>query len=461
MQETQEATSRHNAEAARAAHKGRFALARLDCNTFTELVMRDESTGRNVVQAPCHEAWHEAADDHDRLVLFAHVESGKTNQLTIARTLWELGRNPNLRIAIVSNTYHQAEKCVGAVASYIETSDMLHAIFPDLRPGEPWTRSQVTVKSDVVKKDPSLQAVGVHGNILGARLDLVILDDILDFENTLTPRQRRDLWDWYHATLAGRLTEHARVLAIGTAWHPEDILHRWERTDGWKALRFPVVDEAGNPTWPERWSRDRIDAKRVELGPLEFARQMLCKARDDAESRFKQEWIERCLENGDGCLLSDSARDFFRKHPEDAPPWWDDEGTEAEEAREALGRLLASDHDGRFFTGVDLAVQRHAAADETVLFTIYARKDGRRQVVDLQAGKWTGPEIVQRIVNTYTRFGSIVVVENNSAQDFILQFVREHGVTVPLLPFTTGKNKAHPEFGVESIAAEFAAVEML
>lgn len=442
-------------ERARVARRSRVALARRDPNTFIELVMRDEYTGRPVEQAPCHVSWQHALGEHDRVVIFAHVESGKTNQVAIGRVLWELGRNPNLRVAIVSNTYKQAEKIVRTLGDYITSSEMLHGIFPKLRPAEPWTNSHFNVESDHIKKDPSVQAVGVHGNILGARLDLVVLDDILDYENTLAERQRQDLWDWWSATFVGRLTALGRVACIGTAWNPDDVMHRWEREPAWYALRFPVIEANGKPTWPKRWPLDRVDAKRQELGPLEFSRQMLCRARDDSESRFKRAWIDACLDGGAGLTLATTAVDCALLNSGLLPPDWF--GMATTEEREAAAMLVSEQVPGKFFTGVDLAVQRHAAADETCLFTLWQRPDGVRQVVEVLAGKWSGPEVVDRIVDVHQRFGSIVVVENVGAQDYILQFVRRAEATVPVLPFTTGNNKAHPEFGVESIAAEFAA----
>ena len=44
----------------------------------------------------------------------------------------------------------------------------------------------------------------------------------------------------------------------------------------------------------------------------------------------------------------------------------------------------------------------------------------------------------------------------HNAQDFILQFIRSSSA-IPVRPFTTGRNKVHPEFGIESLAAEMAA----
>jgi hypothetical protein len=390
---------------------------------FVAAVMTDETSGLPLKQAPVHKAWHNLADQHDRLLIWSAIEHGKTTQLAVARTLWELGRDPTLRIGIVSNTYGQAEKIVRSVARYIEQSEPLHRVFPELRKGEQWSAGKITVRRPYVSKDPSVQAVGVHGALLGARLDRLIVDDVLDYENTRTAKLRQDLWDWYHATLEGRLTARGKSLVIGTAFHPDDFLHRLARVPGWHAVRYPVVDEAGNPRWPERWPLARIEEKRARLGPMEFARQLLCVARADSEARFKREWLDRCLQRGNGKTV-------------------------------AFG-LSVLPPGVKTYTGVDLAVQQHAAADSTVLFTIAVHPNGDREVLNCEAGKWAGPEIVQRIIDHHRRYMSVVIVENNAAQDFIVQFARG-SYAIPIRPFTTGRNKAHPEFGVESIAAEMA-----
>lgn len=45
------------------------------------------------------------------------------------------------------------------------------------------------------------------------------------------------------------------------------------------------------------------------------------------------------------------------------------------------------------------------------------------------------------------------MVENNAAQDHLVQILAAD-TTVPVRGFTTGRAKAHPVFGLESIAAE-------
>jgi hypothetical protein len=402
--------------------------ARQDPAIFAEYVIRDEGSGRPIQLSGLHRAWHDMITDNDRVLIWSSVESGKTQQLSVARVLWELGKDPTLRFAIVSNTYEQGCKILRAIIRYIEQSEELHQVFPLLKKGELWSGSQIIVERPTTSKDPSIQVCGVHGNITGARVDRLVIDDILDYENCRTEWLRRDLWDWFHATLSGRLTARARVWCVGTAYHPDDLMHRLAKVLGWKSARYPILDpHTGESSWPDRWSFDRIERRRQEIGPLEFARQMLCQARDDSDSRFKREWIELCMARGRG-----PGRSIF-------PP-----------------RLDIMPSGFKTFTGVDLAVSRKDSADKTALFTIGVHPNGTREVLHVESGRWAGPEIIGRIVDINHRYHSIMIVENNAAQDFLIQFTRQQHA-IPIRPFTTtGKNKNNPEFGVESIAAEMA-----
>lgn len=404
--------------------KSLIEAARWDIDAFVTAVMRDERTGLPLDQAPVHITWHQLAEDHDRLLIWSAIEHGKTTQMTVARALFDLGRDPTLRFAIVSNTARQAEKVLTSIKRYIETSQELHAIFPELRPSKSnWTSHSITVQRNTSSKDPSIQCMGIHGNILGSRIDRLIADDLLDTENTRTARGREDCFLWFQANCLGRLTIDGRVLVVGTAFHPDDALHRLARMPGFKAFRYPVVNDEGFPRWPERWPAERIARVKETLGPLEFARQLLCVARSDDEARFKKEWIDWCLARGAGKQLCYGM--------DKLPPGF------------------------KTYTGVDLAVQQKDASDLTCLFTIAVHPDGTREVLNIESGKWAGPDIVSRIIDTHRRYMSVCIVENNAAQDFIIQFARGQ-FAVPIKPFTTGRNKAHPEFGIESIAAEMA-----
>lgn len=409
--------------------RARAALAATDVNTFVPFILRDEETGNPIAQAPYHEDLQNMVDAYDRSVIWGHVELGKTQQVSVARPLFELGRNPDTRIVIVQATATQAKKIVRTVGEHIERNKWLRMVFPDLKPSSPWNTDQLTVERSSGIVQPSLQAIGAHGNILGARIDLLILDDILTLENTRTSGRRNDIYHWFKSTLLGRMTPNSRVIFLGNAWHPDDAMHRLAR-EGWANRKFPVRNATtGASNWPERWPEDRIASKAREFGPVEAARQLDCLARSEDAARFKREWIDWCLNRGKGV---------------DTPF--------------QLSELPAGCHT---FTGVDLGVKKGLHNDLTVLFTVMVHPDASIQVVNIDSGKWSAPDIVSKIFETHVRYKSRILVEDNGAQDFIRQFAKHLNTTIPVYPFNTrgtGKvgNKNHPQYGVEGIAAEMA-----
>lgn len=406
--------------------------ARVNAAAFNAYVLRDEETGKSLALADMHIEWHDLIDEHSRVLIWSHVEAGKTSQISIGRTLFELGRDSSKRIVVLSKTQGLAVKVIRSVATYIERSPELQEVFPRLFPSIPWTSTSLMVQREVFSKDFSVQACGVGGVIVGSRIDILIVDDILDWKNTRTPAQRSELLRWFRSEFIGRLTGGSRVIVCGNAYHPEDFLHMLAR-EGYVARTYPVTLPDGTIRFPRKWSHRRIAEKRLELGAVEGARQLDCVARRDADVRCKEEWIRSCLKRGDGVPLLHSLPD-------------------------------ETFTDGsRAYTGVDIGVGKKKKNAKSVVFSILVRPNGDRQLLNLQSGRWGGLEIVQRVVEDHLRYKSIVMVEDNGAQKHLLEFA--HAVKVDgkevataalcVLPFHTGNNKTHPVLGVESIFAEF------
>lgn len=436
-------------ETARLAYASLISLAREDCPTFCELILKDEESGNYIELQDFQLEWHDTLDSNKYVVLWAFPESGKSQQLVIARILWLLGRDPRRRYAILSATQGQSKKIIRTIQSHITENRIIHEVFPSLKRGNLWTDNAIEVERPHGIKDPSVQAYSPEGGtIQGARLDGIAIDDVLTEINTRTRYQREKVEEWIRASAFSRLSDAGWCFFLTNAWHPDDMAHTLEK-QGWTSRRYPVLNEQGESVWPERWPMERIERTKTELlGPLEFARQMLCRARDDSQSRFQQDWIDHALENGEGLPMVNSLEDLFERCPELA---------EEIKLTDSIARLGGMPEGFMTVTGVDLAVSRRESADLTALFTLGVRPDGMRHVLEVVAGRWTGPEIIDRVVSAHERYRSIVVVENNAAQDFLLQWVRERAPGLRVRSFTTGRNKLSPQYGVESLAAELAA----
>lgn len=404
--------------------------ARRSPAAFVQYAFRHEETNAIIQNARHHMEWHEFFDDNPRSILFAPVEHAKTQHIAVGRALHTLGRDPNKRLAIISNTFDpHATKILRSIRTHIESNPRVHKVFPNLKPSDPWGQSALTVERTTIAKDPSIQALGSYGPINGSRLDGITLDDILNYENTRTPEQIQKLIGWLDSEVLTRVTEHGFINWIGTPWHPADPMHEIAKRAAWVSKRYSGVlnpqapMEQWIPLWPSQFSLERL--KRIYDGttPINFARKYLCEVRMDSASRFQQAWIDHAKTLGAGRRLLDR-----QPHGANGHPW-------------------------PCFTGVDLGIGQGEGHDLTVLFTIALDERKRKVVCEIQAGRWTAPEIVTRIHSTVTRYNSQVYVEDNAAQAFITQWAGQDGL--PVRGFTTTSGKKYDEhFGIESLAVE-------
>lgn len=418
---------------AAAKHRAEVQRARDSSEAFVEFAIPHERTGRRIVNAPHHVEWHAFLDANRLAVLWAPVEHGKTQQVAIGRLIWLLGKDVTRRLAIISNTTSQAAKLLSAVKAHIEQNPRVKEVFPHLvrspNPQDPWHSTAITVSRPTIAKDPSIQALGVTGPVVGSRLDGAILDDVLDFENTHTAEQLQKLEDWFDSTLWPRLTEFAFCHVINTPWHPEDLGHRLAKRSGWASRRYTAVlnpddpQEQWKPLWPEAFSLERLRAIYAGTTPINFARKYLCIVRLDAAARFHQAWLDSAVEAGRGWGP-------YRRAPVTQGKLWP------------------------CFTGVDLGIGENEHDALSVLFTVALEPTGKRRrvICEVQAGRWPAPEILRRLADIHARYSSHILVESNAAQKFLVQFASDG--RLPVRPFFTGKNKYDEHFGVESLAVE-------
>lgn len=425
-------TSRQIAERkAKAKRAATLKAARARCEDFVEFAFRHEGTGKRVKNTWFHKEWQQRAREHKKLVVFAPVEHAKTQHLGIAKPLHLLGQDPARRIAVISNTEDQAKKNLRSIRQHIESNPLVRAVFPHLKPsshpGDPWSSEAITVERPTISKDPSIQVCGSYGNIVGSRLDVIVLDDILDFDNTRTPEQRKKLIEWFETAVFTRLNDNGIILVIGTPWHQEDLMHVLASRPGFHVERYSGVENPDDPPrlwrpiWPAQWSLERLLDRYENTSEAAFLRKYLCRVRVDSAGRFRAAWINRMVALGKGRT--------FVKRPPKTPG-----GSELQ-----------------CFCGVDLGVGENDTNAETCLFTIAVDNRGRRIVVDIEAGRWTAPEIIDRLRRNYMAYDSIIAVEDNAAQKFLVQIANED---FPVIGLTTGKNKHHEEFGVEALAVE-------
>lgn len=384
--------------------------------------MKDERTNEYIELQDFQIEWCELLANEKRLVLFAPISSGKTPIVSIAYPIWNLGRNPNLICAIVSNTALQASKFLQSIKDYIIRDPDVCELFPELKPQmeqtnpnrpEKWTDYAIIVKRDTISKDFSVQALGVRGPLMGAKIDLLIFDDVLDQENTESDTEREKTIRWHDSTAKSRLINESQEVVVGTAWHNSDLLHYLGNKPEYKIVKYSVEEsdkELGYrlASWPSRWQKLE-EEKRHNI--REYNRQRRSRVAAE-ESQDFLEYVEKAIDKNASKLISDS---FIK------------------------------------FTGVDLSTKKRAG---TTIVDI-AVSSSLKIVLDVEYGAWPADKKAEHIWAHYAAHKPrVVAVEDNAMQEDSIDWMIASGYRdVPFSGFTTTGPKKSA--GLTTLSIEF------
>ena len=138
-----------------------------------------------------------------------------------------------------------------------------------LSKGEKWTDEWMEVKHAFLENEDgtpvtiTVLAMGITGQIRGFnpddfRPDLIIIDDILNEENTATDEQRKKIDALLFGALLNSLAPAseaplAKAAFLQTPLDKKDQIERCLKDPSWNGVRFSCFDEHGESRWPERW----------------------------------------------------------------------------------------------------------------------------------------------------------------------------------------------------------------
>jgi hypothetical protein len=483
---------------------GRAERARKDLTRFFDFVMKEEKTHGRLRAAAHQRVLFDFVFFHQRSVVRMPVGFTKTFCMA-SITLYLIGTDPTERGAVISASREQAEKPLSMVQDYIEDeSDQfaeLHLTFPELRPSrrvkDPWTQHKLVVDRPPGIRDPSLVAVGEGGKLPGARLSWIIVDDVLNEENTRTPAARAKVKRWFDSTVVSRKdVEGSRIVVTNTPWDPDDLTYALEKA-GWPTITMSIdgtITIANAPDWDSDEIRPSLLSRgdTYRLAAHDSAEYGAPLARYDANAR---EWV--AAREGDAGAAPRDVEERIPLWPEVYPEtkieqirseyagatselnqlYYCRTRTDDDKVREVhvekCKRLavragvhrLVKEYRGPWpvVTGVDLAIGQEEKHDRTAFFTFACVGElviddklyrNLRLILDVDVGRYRGRAIVDKVIEKTTKYGSIARVETNAAQDYLRQWVLDVDVAVPIRAHATGVNKHQRVHGVAGVFLE-------
>ena len=182
-----------------------------------------------------------------RLLINVPPEHAKSTVITVNYSTYRIALNPNVRIIVVSKTLLKAREFVYAIKQRLSHPRWLK-LQTTYGPEGGWKADSDTWRVDTVylgsdarnssEKDPTIQALGMGGQIYGARADLIILDDCI---TTANAHEYEKQIDWLQKEVITRLGKNGKLLIVGTRIAATDFYRELREPKYWSGGKCPFT----------------------------------------------------------------------------------------------------------------------------------------------------------------------------------------------------------------------------
>jgi len=206
--------------------------------------------------------------DPTRLLINVPPEHAKSTTITVNYSTYKICMDPdNTRIIVISKTLTKAQEFV-----YSIKQRLTHPMWAKLQatyapPGgwredaDSWKANAITLSRNSTEKDPTVQALGIGGQVYGARANLIILDDCVTGANA---HEWEKQLEWIQKEVITRLDDEGVLLVVGTRFAATDLYREIRNPKHWSNGVSPftyfsmpaVLEFADEPKdWKTLWAK--------------------------------------------------------------------------------------------------------------------------------------------------------------------------------------------------------------
>lgn len=405
----------------------------------------------------------------ERVLINTPPFHAKSTVITQEYVAYRICMNPNVRICIVSKTQSKAKKFLHSIKRMltgIQYTALQVAYAPEggfKDKDSSWTATQIYVAGRTeAEKDPTVEVLGIRGDIYGGRYDLIILDDCVTKENV---GEFSNQLDWINQEVVSRLFG-GKLLVVGTRVASVDLYSELRNPDNfasgksnWTYLAQPAVLQFGDT--PEEWQTlwPKSNSPLDEEDPGE----------PDANGQYRAWDGPNLSAVRDGIRLSTWSLVYMQQQvPEDSV--FNPVCVRGSiERRRKPGVLTAGSwgHPRHGLEGqyVIASMDPAMSGDTFTLVGAVERSSQMRRIMNCWVKTAPSPAYIRELIAEVTDAYQVNewVIEQNAFQLFLVhdeeirRFCSQRGVRIT--PHYTSRNKQDPDFGVASVAPLFGSVK--
>lgn len=219
-------------------------------------------------------------------------------------------------ILLISDTEAQAASFLDAIKAELEENEAILRDFGDVR-GKVWKSTVILLKNGA-----RIDAVGsgqkLRGRRHGARRpDLIVLDDIENDLEVLSPEGRSRTERWFFGAVSKAGDRYTDIVCIGTVLHHDSLLVQLLRNPAYQSLCLRAVEQFSQSplwqTWRERYT-DLSDPRREKTAERFFLRH-----RQEMLAGTKVLWPKKLSYYDLMCMLVSEGEGAFYREMQNAP----------------------------------------------------------------------------------------------------------------------------------------------
>lgn len=346
--------------------------------------------------------WDKLVRENKKLCIMSARGHGKSVFFSEIENLFDMFKAKFKRIILISASQEQANRILNELKTIVDNNE--------------WLLTKKTINrwatETIGYNNGYIIVKGIGSEILGEHVDRIVIDDILRSDNKISDIQIEDYIDMTLSPML--LNRNGQMIIVGTPKSEVDIFttirKRVKEGSVWKIGSFPAIlsYEKKILQCPDRFSWETIMDKRLEMGPLKFAREYQLEFFSRDTSLFPKKYIDHAKFLGKEMSL--------------------------------LNKIDKRDPNWTFVAGVDVARSGAVSADFTVVIILaFNSITQQKQIVYFWRSKGLMiTEQAKRMAETDAAFDHplFLVEQNNFGQDMIDDLVNNHNIFVET--FTTG-----------------------
>jgi predicted phage terminase large subunit-like protein len=339
-----------------------------------------------------------------RLMIAMPPRHGKSQMASYLFPAYLMGKKPQSKLIVGSHTAELAQR-FGRMIRNLVAEERYKELFPNM---------QLSADSKAAGRWDTNQGgeaffIGKGGAMTGRGGDVVILDDILDEQDAVSPTAMENTWAWYTSGPRQRLQPGGSIIVVNTRWRTDDLTGRLLaqqgqiKADQWEVLEFPAILPNNTPLWPEYWKLDELEKVKISIGL----------------QKWNAQWQQQPT-NDEGAILK---REWWRKWPGMEPP--------------PVEYIIQS---------YDTAYSKKETADYSVITTwgvFFPTAEGDPAIIllSVRRGRWDFPEL-KRVAKEEYRYWNPdnVLIEAKATGITLQQEMRRMGI--PVTMYSPGGRRA-------------------